>query len=410
MAKEVSGERTKTIIGSCSSQITPAAKEVIASNEDLLTEILLRVPAKSLIRFKSVSENWLNLISVSRFASNHSRRDRNSSMISGLYFHHDYSNPKYQVYSISLHGHPNRNLPTLCFLDSVGGDYPFRTKNSCNGLLLCEKGGFVVDNHYTKSYIVCNPTTQKFTLLPQLDRPQLARRSYESLGLYLAFDPSKSPHYKVVLHNCLHNCYWLGNHFDIYSSESASWKQIDVSEPLGVEGVFWNGAIHWLSDGVDFHCRFEVDTEKLIKPPSPARPKILSVHKFSYFGECDGHLLLVQMQFLSGFRILQMERDSLCCIVKCHVNLETLISVIPEIHDTRRGHKFRVLCIVKEGVNKNDFALVFGIRGKVIYYNLKRKTLKVFRDGLPQGGSLDLILNPCPYRHTYQFIESLYPV
>ncbi|XP_028093466.1 F-box protein At5g07610-like [Camellia sinensis] len=153
----------------------------------------------------------------------------------------------FMISGLSLHGHPNRNLPTLSFLDSVGGDYPFRIKNSCNGLLLCEKDGFVVGNHYTKSYIVCNPTTQKFTLLPQLDR-----RSYQPSGLYLAFDPSKSPHYKVVLHNCLHYCYRLGNHLDIYSSESASWKQIDVSEPLGVEGVFWNGAIHWLSDGVDF--------------------------------------------------------------------------------------------------------------------------------------------------------------
>ncbi|KAL7193678.1 hypothetical protein ACSBR2_025317 [Camellia fascicularis] len=81
---------------------------------------------------------------------------------------------------------------------------------------------------------------------------------------------------------------------------------IDVSEPLGVEGVFWNGAIHWLSDGVDFHCRFEVDTEKQIKPPSPAGPKILSIDKFRYFGECDGHLFLVQMQlcFAMGFKIL----------------------------------------------------------------------------------------------------------
>ncbi|KAL7224540.1 hypothetical protein ACSBR1_025912 [Camellia fascicularis] len=156
---------------------------------------------------------------------------------------------------------------------------------------------------------------------------------------------------------------------DIYSSESASWKQIEFSEPLGVEGVFWNGAIHWLSDGVDFHCRFEVDTEKLIKPPCPARPKILSVDKFRSLASCSDAILL------------------------CY-----------EIQNPSDGKG------LLEGVNKNDFSLVLGIRGKFIYYNLKCKTLKVLCDSLPQGGRLDLILNPSPYYRTNQFVESISPV
>ncbi|KAL7224543.1 hypothetical protein ACSBR1_025915 [Camellia fascicularis] len=254
--KAYSKRRRKAIIDSTSSESSPASEEVIASNEDLLTEILVRLPTKSLIRFKSVSKNWLHLISDSHFALNHSRRIHNFSMISGLFFYYDYSYT--ELHSVSLHAYPNRNLPTLSFLDAVGGDHPFRIRSACNGLILCQNYQ-IVCNRFRKNYVVCNPTTQKFTLLPQLDCLSL---SYGSFGVYLAFDPSKSPHYKVVFFRPYYQ-------FDIYSSETASWKQITVSEcePLCdfLEGVFWNGAFHWLSHE-DVHFRFDVDAEKLIKP------------------------------------------------------------------------------------------------------------------------------------------------
>ncbi|GMP36177.1 hypothetical protein CsSME_00008384 [Camellia sinensis var. sinensis] len=76
MAKKVSSKRTKMIISSTSSQITPVEEEVIASNEDLIIEILLRIYSvlvKYLIGFKYVSNNWFNLIFESHFAFNHSR-------------------------------------------------------------------------------------------------------------------------------------------------------------------------------------------------------------------------------------------------------------------------------------------------------------------------------------------------
>ncbi|GMP36229.1 hypothetical protein CsSME_00008424 [Camellia sinensis var. sinensis] len=401
--KARSKRRRKAFIGSTSSESSPSSEEVIASNEDLLTEILLRLPAKSLFRFKSVSKNWLHLISDSHFAVNHSRRIRNSSMISGLFFYFDHSAT--EIHSVSLHAHPNRNLPTLSFLDAVGEEeHPFSIRSACNGLILCQNYQ-IVCNRFRKQYIVCNPTTQKFTLLPQLDCLSLL---YESLGVYLAFDPSKSPHYKVVF---FRPCY----QFDIYSSETASWKQITVSEcgPLRycLEGVFWNGAIHWLSHE-DVHFRFDVDAEKLIKTHNPPSPKILSVDKTRYFGVCGGHLLLIQMRLRNamGFRILEMDRVSFHWIVKCRVNLRPLISVFPEIDiDGISRYKFHVLCVVK-GVRKNDFALVLATAGKVVYYDLKCKTSRVLLDHLPLHDFHALIFRRYLCPRTYQFVESLSPV
>lgn len=42
-------------------------KTLIASNDDLLIEILRRLPAKSIIQFKSVSKHWRSLLSQRHF-------------------------------------------------------------------------------------------------------------------------------------------------------------------------------------------------------------------------------------------------------------------------------------------------------------------------------------------------------
>ena len=56
--------------------------EIIASNDDLLREVLVRLPIKSLIKFKSVSKRWLSLIDDDKFCR---RRSLVTSPSSGLF-------------------------------------------------------------------------------------------------------------------------------------------------------------------------------------------------------------------------------------------------------------------------------------------------------------------------------------
>ena len=56
--------------------------ETIAGNDDLLIEILLRLPIKALIKFKSVSKHWLFLISDPKFSRH---RNPNPVSASGLF-------------------------------------------------------------------------------------------------------------------------------------------------------------------------------------------------------------------------------------------------------------------------------------------------------------------------------------
>ncbi|KAL7221862.1 hypothetical protein ACSBR1_023749 [Camellia fascicularis] len=117
----------------------------------------------------------------------------------------------------------------------------------------------------------------------------------------------------------------------------------------------------------------------------PRNTKILSPDKIRYFGECGGDLLLIQtpQPCAMGFSILQMHRDYCGWIVK-----------------------YRVLCVVK-GANEKDFTLVLAIRGKVISYNVKSKTLKELHD-LSTDDLDDWGSSWC--NTTYQYIESVSPV
>ncbi|KAI8019946.1 F-box protein [Camellia lanceoleosa] len=392
MTNEITNKRRKLAIG-CTSLEDSLAAEVIISNVDLLTEILLHVPTKSLLRFKCVSKHWLSLISDPQFSCNHARRMK-ISLISGLYFHYKPWNFK-ELISVSLHSHSS--LPTLAFLNGVGERSTPRIVDSCNGLLLCSKV-------YGRHFIVCNPTTQKYTTLAE---PNSKSLSLHGFGAYLAFDPLKSPHYKVVLVNCSSLFAGIrGSSYgiNIYSSESASWKHIPVSTSPGdslTRRVFWNGAIHWMSDG-NIHFRFDVDAETLTGTPMPPYPKILSGGKYMYFGEYQGHLFLIQTHQCSpmGFRILEMDRDSCCWNVKYRVSLRHLKAAFPEnFHPP-----FSVLSVVK-GANEKDFEMILAIHGKYISYNLDCKTWKVLRDLQPGD-----FHESTGYNNAFQFIESLSPV
>ncbi|GMP36165.1 hypothetical protein CsSME_00008374 [Camellia sinensis var. sinensis] len=403
---ETRRSKRKLIIGCTSSEHSFAA-DLIANNSDLLTEILIRVPAKSLIRFKSVSKQWLALISHSQFASDHSRRNHHSSSssISAFYFYSKRWSPDEQLESVSIAGHRTL-LPTLSFLDGVvASSCTTRIERSCNGLILCSNG------FRKPPYIVCNLTTQKFSLLSDIG-PTSSESYRKNAGAFLAFDPSKSPHYKVLLfsYSNVNDGHWV--EIEIYSSQTSSWKHISVPEPRGVRfmfSVFWNRAIHGISYA-NVHARFEVEEEKLIQTPMPRNPKIYSYDKIRYFGECGGDLLLIQtpQHCAMGFRILQMRRDYCEWIVKYRVNLRPILSVFPK---TERKtivtcSEFNVLCVVK-GANEKDFTLVLAIRGKVISYNVKSNTLKELHDlstdGLDDWGATW-------GNTTYQFIESLSPV
>ncbi|KAG5594488.1 hypothetical protein H5410_035720 [Solanum commersonii] len=65
----------------------PTSVIKVTGNTELLTEILLRLPPKSLLRFQTVCKDWLFHISSQRFRLLHSRTKQMSSLkVDGLFF------------------------------------------------------------------------------------------------------------------------------------------------------------------------------------------------------------------------------------------------------------------------------------------------------------------------------------
>ncbi|OMO62612.1 hypothetical protein COLO4_32998 [Corchorus olitorius] len=184
-------KKVKTMVLSKKSKTnTPNSAEQIGYNEDLLIEILLRVPSKSVPKFRFVSKQWRSLISSTRFRLSHARTLASlkpCALLLDRVIHSKITvlplNPDYE----------SRLLPPLDFLDSA----TIEILESCGGLLLCEFNYLYSFkyNVFGRVYVICNPTTREYKILPP--PPPMATNSI-CFTASLALDPLKSPHYKII--------------------------------------------------------------------------------------------------------------------------------------------------------------------------------------------------------------------
>ncbi|KAH6811591.1 hypothetical protein C2S51_025353 [Perilla frutescens var. frutescens] len=211
----------------------------VAVYGDLLAEILVRLPAKSLTRSKLVCKHWLSVISGDEFRRRytlHGPKPPASLLLQTRT-------------SKFFHIKPFDKKPILV-------PYKFRLPNpkikilsSCNGLMLLES-----ESHLRTDYYVHNPTTnqsRRIVLDYCEDYPGI-------VGLSLAFDPSKSLHYTIVLvRGALKSPDYNDRRqrifrVEVYDSESCIWEK--GSEPFTASaelkfssGVHCNGLIYWKS-------------------------------------------------------------------------------------------------------------------------------------------------------------------
>ncbi|KAF7811477.1 F-box protein [Senna tora] len=309
---------------------TSSLANIVADNDDLLFEILLRLPIKSLLTFKSICKHWLSLISSPQFSH-------------------------FVKHSLEV-----------------------EVLQSCNGLLLCS------DYRGYPPYCVYNPTTKQYSVLPPL-------KSYESYhhvrgGVCLAFDPSKSLHYKVVFVRRSNFSYLI----EIYSSENGQWRVSSFFTGYDFvelrSGVFWNGSVHWISDR-EKSLYFKVDEEEVRDMPMPSRDHVHHNvrnlrRRIDYFGEFRDHLHLIEIHGPRKleFNVYEMRRDYSGWFVKYHVDLNAVCIAFPEIiqkyhpPDDWNYYSFQIVSVVT-GKASGDSFLVLNICHKfVVRYNFEDKS------------------------------------
>ncbi|XBI77062.1 hypothetical protein VPH35_070233 [Triticum aestivum] len=172
--------------------------------DDLILEILSRLPARSVHRFKCVSVSWRDLI-----ADPSNRKMLPQTLAGFLYFTSHDSGDRHHFASVSGGAAPfDPFLPCL-----QPNKYKYMAQvDACNGLLLYQ------DDF---RFVVCNPVTGRWVELPP--SPQAPENRF-SCTAGLAFDPAVSSHFYVLhFEQILVGSYITG--VNIYSSRTGAWTR-----------------------------------------------------------------------------------------------------------------------------------------------------------------------------------------
>ncbi|GJZ96275.1 cytosolic glyceraldehyde-3-phosphate dehydrogenase [Tanacetum coccineum] len=225
----------------------PSSVITVLSNDDLLMEILLRLPFISLHLFKAVSKRWFSLITFPNLTLTRSKIPSTDPSL-GLLIVRDYScqTVKYDFVSYDIRIPSKRS--TVFTLGSEAPPGSVEIMQSYNGLFLCR---IKPHNSYAYEYYVYNPTTKLFKMLPIESRIRSVK---------MAIDPTKSPYYKVI---------HVGpSSIETYCSETGNLSvcgdRFQGHYFTGFEnGIYWNDAIHWLefSYGRPYHCKLKIVNE-----------------------------------------------------------------------------------------------------------------------------------------------------
>ncbi|KAJ7981184.1 F-box protein [Quillaja saponaria] len=292
--------------------------------DDLLTEILLRIPIKSVFMCKCVSKRWLSLISDPFFPSSytslrgHNLTGHNWTLLTNhhnnITSHHNNltwhewslirshrkfkskNTKKYTGSNVTIKNHPDFLSPGFS-LEFLPVEIPYPCGccilASSNGLLLCR--GFIVEAGRAV-YYVCNPLTKQCASLPA-SLPSIPNM-YVQVGFI-----SDDKGFKVVMISPD----YTGNSDSLnYSVLSASytcseldewkWRHVNssISPPHNVwflEGnrpfVTYKGILHWQDKQNHRIIAYDTntDTDHVVKlPTEKAR------HNQGLLGTCQGRL------------------------------------------------------------------------------------------------------------------------
>ncbi|WMV31103.1 hypothetical protein MTR67_024488 [Solanum verrucosum] len=371
--------------------VQPSSARIVLSIDDLLVEILLRVPIRSLLCFKTVSKRWLSIITHPHFSV---LCQPNPNRAVGLFLTCPYSlpaKPQFDYVHFDKKNPPKPPFKNLKFIKDSSG---ISVLQSCNGLMLCSNSPLRLAK---TNYYVCNPTTKHYTALP---KSVLETENSKIHGISLAFDPAKSPHYKVI---CVRDSVSSPQHYqiEIYPAQTGPWRLSGdpfIADVNFSKGVYWNGSIYWISTSGNLTCLYyNLDFERLGVMPMPHFPDDQGT-TITYFGESCGHLHLTKISFYTiRFDVYEMRRDDSEWFVKYKVDFER-----PDHELTYCS--FTILSLVRGKREEDAFLVLAAVNDdKVMKYNLINKTFEKFCD---YDVDDERVFN-CSTIGAFEYIESL---
>lgn len=226
--------------------------------DEIIADIVSRLPVKSVGQFRSVSKQWCSFLSDPKFIKAH------------LTFH----SHKHEETKLILIAHVSLSLHTLTFnpnpqngIDAISTKLNFQEKwqrvvGSCNGLVL-------VLNEEDVIFLI-NPTTLEYRRIPKspLALPERGTSIAYALGYDVATDE-----YKVITlsyYEGVHEGDLFCTFVDVYSVRMGIWRRLESLShhgtiPIHGFAVFLNGALHWLAGKYYSIVAFDPSDEKFFE-------------------------------------------------------------------------------------------------------------------------------------------------
>ncbi|KAL2505825.1 F-box protein CPR30 [Abeliophyllum distichum] len=218
----------------------------------LVNDVLLRLPVKSLLRFRSVEKSWRELIDDPDFIKMHMERSMKMEMGDSVQVIHRCNLKKFYSLRLDLSGNPIRDPEELQHpfgnrydLDksvAYNGDYEIHLVGSCNGLLC-----FFDSAH---RIVLWNIATRKYFELQHLgiELPKFANL-HHFVNYGFGYDSSTDDYKVVRLITAYNQSVSECSLVELYSLKSDSWTRYEDLVGYALEsnyGILIGGALHWL--------------------------------------------------------------------------------------------------------------------------------------------------------------------
>ncbi|XP_071703792.1 F-box/kelch-repeat protein At3g06240-like [Rutidosis leptorrhynchoides] len=265
-----------------------ASGGIISIPSDIITEILYRLPSKSVGRFRCVSKDWLSLLTSPQFIKIHETTLNQSHIIYQV-------NSSIIPYLIPFHQFEEEEaLPVEFHLK-----LPYFTPvvyGSCNGLVLMS---YHHDDFVPDMLVISNPTTREYVELPKCDYGSGIMFGWYRIGF---FYDAESNDYKVATICRVHrssNIHTICIYVDVYSLGTNTWTRVTdypykhrwTSKPGGLV----NGFLHWIIKGFNdlpILVAFCLANEKSSEVSLPNDLDILFKYHVSELVNFDGKLAI----------------------------------------------------------------------------------------------------------------------
>ena len=226
--------------------------------EDLVVEILSRLPVKSLMRFKSVHKSWHALIRNHSFITQHHRWATSDNQGRGVVFTHKHQGQTHVALLSNDTLEMSRDIEMLSFFPE--NFYRLVIDGPCNGIFFLY--GKSSECLYGEEIMQWNPATRESKLLPIIKQRSRYSGPYVAYNFGFGIDP-KTNDLKVV--RIVYFFQHKQPQFEVYNLSTDSWRVIDTPVRR-LDYIFYprfpsylNGFYHWKARGYgitgrrDFH-------------------------------------------------------------------------------------------------------------------------------------------------------------